>query len=1780
MSINDIIQSNAGKARVNPMAPKPKEEDKGSPFGRGLGFLINNPVTQAVLKPLEVLDYGRRAVTLGAEELAEGLGSAIGSLGAEDSGWRDFWDQELGNPDDTRSNWDKLKDPTYGVGQLLGDVTWDDSLGNFFDKGLGFVGDVALDPTTYIAGLGVVGRGGTTLSKANRASLAAEMLEKGIDPADVSRFVRRGANAVDQPVLDAIGASRPGIHVGLTPKNSVRLPGTERVGRAVGNTLGTTNDLLRRTRVGEKVAGLRTPDTMEDAYQRLFHNRGPLSFDAAAERVTMENAKRAIGQTFRRTQDLASKDLRKRLSRLDTDTGIEMIDSIESGIPMRDANLQPLRDEYAQVYREIMNAAGEAGLETRFRRRYTPHILTRDASKWLRDGGADTGTVRESAGIAARSDDVFTQNLYDPSGVTMARQFQPGQTIELNGQAITFDPTRPVTIKDVNTKFRDAGLDFDFFESKPEVVLDKYLDMIAEDVGRAGSIKSRVGAGGGVHQLTEEEQRLLGMGGETKPNAIIRGQGEAVQEGDIGVLRSQNAAELAPNEPEVLTAGRATERVLDAKKDGSPKLTPSGKAKAADGIAVKDMDPETDWKWKKKPLDKTVEYNRSIREGLKTKIENARESRLKAQTRLDEALQNATLGAQGVIDSRYRVALDAASNARQRLAEAERLMDSIFTQADEFYDMARAPQQALDQLDQVIATFQRDIEVMDSFLAKARARNYTPALKQVREELVQRRDELAEIITEAKKQLPDMTPSGPMVQAQLLESAAATPVIAARREYENVLREVEDAAGLAAKETEIRQLADELGFERADINEIRAANETLSGSLKSKGQTLEKRARDARDAQVARMRKLLREHADIKARVAKDSRVTAAKRKLDIAGQRAESMPASEARALIETGGEATMTTKTPNVPGGRSRGAAPIEFEGRAAGRRGTSAAPVSGEELKRLQAEELELNNALREAKQELDEVQDAMRQTPELLGDVSNEGGKISKQLNNVRREMKKEGIPNASQSSRYKPTSARATRLRAEESRLLSELRQAKVAPLERKVENIYQKINQNQARQAARAGGDVVPTAAESAASLRRVQGDIGARETARQMRQSAAEKARPAMAQLSEAIPEYNEINQLLTDIIKNPEVRDQVRTERVEELVKSIVERQAPTRELSQDVINAAQVASRKYADELASIDEGLSSLMREFEDALTDRGAATRAAEEARQNVQAAQATLRQYNVKAFANELDPDTGRPLARPAAEARKTGLPADELDAYEQSLSWYIDDLKATLDAADLPPDVRTATEVYLNDAVKELNNVRKADLTEAKYTAMKQDKNFGRVVEARLDEAWTQAYRHLIGDDIVVSQELVQSFNRIKTAAYDKNFWPFIDTMTNLFKTYATLTPGFHTRNFMSAAFMNSVEGVPMRTQYEGARLMSKYLRAANPDEWLAKQSADIQEAFKAAFGSGIGGRYSERGIGRRGTARARASEKAFDNWLTRNLGQKAGGWVEGAVRLPVALDSIRRGGNVSDALNRVTRTHFDYSQVSRFDERMKRLIPFWTFMSRNLPLQLTSMYTKPRTYAKYKSFIRNFSGTPEENEPDYFGEVGAFRFGDTNLGGLPMYLQPDLAHTRLEEDIDKLLNVTEDPGRLFTDFTPLLTVPAEYMFGKDLYTGRTYNEDDVRTTGLLEKPIEMLARIMPGQSVQTEGGNTAVSERFINAFRSMIPVYDRAVRLAPGAVTGQSSSDANNRQIESYLRFLGVPVRQLSPEQQNAQRRSEYFDKRDDLNMRRALARIDQGG
>lgn len=437
-----------------------------------------------------------------------------------------------------------------------------------------------------------------------------------------------------------------------------------------------------------------------------------------------------------------------------------------------------------------------------------------------------------------------------------------------------------------------------------------------------------------------------------------------------------------------------------------------------------------------------------------------------------------------------------------------------------------------------------------------------------------------------------------------------------------------------------------------------------------------------------------------------------------------------------------------------------------------------------------------------------------------------------------------------------------------------------------------------------------------------------------------------------------------------------------------------------------------------------------------------------------------------------------------------------------------------------------------------------------------------------RVVDGWKElAKQHLTGEDAVyVADGLSRALHNATVSWKDENFWKQVEKYTAFFKTYATATPGFHVRNALSSMFMNAVAGVRLK---HTARAMPAWREfRTNPKQFWREADEQTRMAFAMVFGSGAGGQFMERGLGTEVTMGGKAYRKLMNNKIT-EWNKRLGEWVEGPTRLAMAMDSVDRGMSLHAGTNRITNFHFNYNEVSGMDRAAKRMIPFWTFMSRNMPLQIMQMWLHPRAYLHYQSLVRNFSEEGDPLTPDYWLAQGAFTM-DPNAAkkDSAWFLAPDLPHLRVSEPF--VAASQGDWGKaLLSDINPLIAAPLE-AFGvrQKFYTGAPiegYSQPEGAMAAFT--PIfQMLGATETGGT----SGETLVPESWQHILRTMVPTVGLAERLT--STTGTRAG----RQGETILRAAtGAPVYKLTPELRQQQAQRQYFAAKDKLEAMKDLAR-----
>jgi len=166
---------------------------------------------------------------------------------------------------------------------------------------------------------------------------------------------------------------------------------------------------------------------------------------------------------------------------------------------------------------------------------------------------------------------------------------------------------------------------------------------------------------------------------------------------------------------------------------------------------------------------------------------------------------------------------------------------------------------------------------------------------------------------------------------------------------------------------------------------------------------------------------------------------------------------------------------------------------------------------------------------------------------------------------------------------------------------------------------------------------------------------------------------------------------------------------------------------------------------------------------------------------------------------------------------------------------------------------------------------------------------------------------------------------------------------------------------------------------------------------------------------------------------------------------GMLVGRTIENNARLAHFMDRVvGRGKSVEEAALSVKKYLFDYGDLTHFERTvMKRLMPFYTWTRKNIPLQLESLLKTPEKFAPLAIPIRN-------REPI---DLLRLKYTNNNLyQRLPLELQRTIdtvTYIPLEGILPAadLAKIARPQDILFDLLSPFVKEPAQQAFNKDIY-------------------------------------------------------------------------------------------------------------------------------
>ena len=189
------------------------------------------------------------------------------------------------------------------------------------------------------------------------------------------------------------------------------------------------------------------------------------------------------------------------------------------------------------------------------------------------------------------------------------------------------------------------------------------------------------------------------------------------------------------------------------------------------------------------------------------------------------------------------------------------------------------------------------------------------------------------------------------------------------------------------------------------------------------------------------------------------------------------------------------------------------------------------------------------------------------------------------------------------------------------------------------------------------------------------------------------------------------------------------------------------------------------------------------------------------------------------------------------------------------------------------------------------------------------------------------------------------------------------VKTATKLFKGATTsVIPSHHITNWIGNVHNMYVSGMDMKDiasnmfkSYKATMETSDALKAAAIGDVGGHSAAKIITAAKKYEIIGTSSQLSD--LGQEGVQKI-VNNKAFR--MGRKFGQT---WAEEPARLALFMDRIKKGDTLEQAAIRVKDVLFDYSELSKWEKQVRDYgaVPFYTWMRKNIPLQVKSALDHP---------------------------------------------------------------------------------------------------------------------------------------------------------------------------------------------------------------------------
>ena len=311
---------------------------------------------------------------------------------------------------------------------------------------------------------------------------------------------------------------------------------------------------------------------------------------------------------------------------------------------------------------------------------------------------------------------------------------------------------------------------------------------------------------------------------------------------------------------------------------------------------------------------------------------------------------------------------------------------------------------------------------------------------------------------------------------------------------------------------------------------------------------------------------------------------------------------------------------------------------------------------------------------------------------------------------------------------------------------------------------------------------------------------------------------------------------------------------------------------------------------------------------------------------------------------------------------------------------------------------------------------------------------------------------------------EIARELKKIAPQLNDVGMQKFLksyDKIQNTWKLSVTsFWPSFHSRNAVSNVYLGWLGGNKSPQTYKDAFRLQQYGHNVKLGKKVKDEIIEVSgRKFKMSELWEMGGESGVIGTGWFGGefVNKLAINKSLKDPVDAlefyaRFPRRLGTAVENNARIALFIDRLGKGDDVFSASQHVKKFLFDYGHLSETERKLfRRVVPFYSWMRKNIPLQLEQMVKQP---GKYTSMLHAQRGvesmSPAEEEkylPSWMREEELY----VRLPG-KKYFNPDLPF----QDLAKVALSHRTIREIVAPISPLIKGIFEIAANRDLFRDR----------------------------------------------------------------------------------------------------------------------------